>query len=66
MNLLHFRHTVEDSNVCDFDHFLQGKCISAFMGTSMTNWIFGDVFLAAYYTLFDAGKDRLVAFAKAR
>ena len=48
-----------------FSHYLQGKCISAFMGTSMSNWIFGDVFLGAYYTIFDAGENRRVGFAKA-
>ena len=50
---------------CVFSHYLQGKCISAFMGISMSNWIFGDVFLAAYYTIFDAGENRRVGFAKA-
>ena len=48
-------------------HFLQpeqGKCISAFMGTNMSKWIFGDVFLGAYYTIFDA--NGRVGFAKAR
>ena len=49
--------------------FLQpttGTCISAFLGIDLGNtWILGDVFLGAYYTVFDAGENLRVGFAKA-
>ena len=50
-------------------YFLQpekGTCISGFVGTSLDTWILGDVFLGAYYTVFDAGENRRVAFARSR
>ena len=44
----------------------KGKCISAFIETNVGHWILGDVFLAAYYTVFDAGENRRVGFARAK
>uniref|UniRef100_A0AAY5KXZ1 Cathepsin D n=1 Tax=Esox lucius TaxID=8010 RepID=A0AAY5KXZ1_ESOLU len=39
-------------------------CLLGFLATSITEWILGDVFIAAYYTVFDRDSDR-VGFAKA-
>ncbi|KAL0968134.1 hypothetical protein UPYG_G00262810 [Umbra pygmaea] len=40
-------------------------CLLGFFATSLPSWIMGDVFIAAYYTVFDRDNDRL-GFAKAK
>lgn len=39
-------------------------CYSGFVGSNLDHWILGDVFIGAYYTVFDGDKNR-VGFARA-
>ncbi|XP_065912594.1 cathepsin D-like [Dysidea avara] len=42
-----------------------GKCLSGFAATKLSTWVLGDVFIRAYYTVFDVGNTR-VGFAKSK
>ena len=55
--------------VPEIDQGGEKQCISGFMGLNLPArmgnfWILGDVFMGAYYTVFDMGKKQ-VGFAKA-
>ena len=39
--------------------------MSGFIGADVPTWVLGDIFIRAYYTLFDYG-NRRVGFAKAK
>ena len=55
--------------VLEIDQGGEKQCISGFMGLNLPArmgnfWILGDVFMGAYYTIFDMG-NKQVGFAKA-